>query len=288
MKLSRGEKIFKFVNAAFLIFLSLLIIYPIVYVISASFSSADAVVRGKVVLLPVDFETSAYSFVFHNRQIWISYANSIYYTVVGTILSLGLTISGAYPLSKPRLRGRAFLTFLLALTLWFTAGMIPKFLNFRDLGLLDKRIAILLQGACSTFNFILLKNFFQSVPRDLEDAANIDGASDLQILTKLYIPLSTPALAAIGLFYAVARWNEYLWPMILVKEDKYMPLQVILKKMVVDLDVAISKDIDLPYEFSKETFVYATIVIAAVPMLILYPFIQKYFVKGIMVGSIKG
>lgn len=288
MKMSRGEKIFQFVNVTFLILLALLIIYPIVYIISASLSSGTAVVTGKVVLFPVDFDTSAYDFVFHNKEIWIAYKNSIIYTFLGTLLSMVLTICGAYPLSKPRLHGRQAITFLIALTLWFSAGMIPKFLNFRDLGLLNKRFTIILSGACSTFNFILMKNFFQSVPRDLEDAANIDGANELQILTRIYLPVSTPAIATISLFYAVARWNEYLWPMILVNKDKYMPLQVVLKKMIVDLNVEIEKNIDVIHEFSEETFIYATIVVSAVPMLLLYPFIQKYFVKGVMVGSIKG
>ncbi len=288
MKQSRGEKIFYFCDVVFLILLTLLMIYPIVYVISASLSSGNAVVTGKVVLFPVDFDLSAYKMVLKNNSIWIAYANSIFYTVCGTLISAFLTICGAYPLSKERLRGRKAITFMIALTLWFTAGMIPMYLNFRDLGLLNTRLGILLHGAASTFNFILMKNFFQSIPKSLEEAANIDGANDYHVLFKIFLPLSLPSIATIALFYAVARWNEYLWPMLLVNEDRLMPLQVILKKLIIDMQVDMEKNMDVSQKVTSETVIYATIVVAALPMLLLYPFIQKYFVKGVMVGSIKG
>ena len=288
MKISKGEKIFQVINVIFLILLSLVIIYPVIYTLSASFSSKDAVVTGKVFLWPVDFDLAAYKFIFSEKTIWVAYANSIFYTVVGTLMSLVLTICGAYPLSKPRLRGRGWITFCIALTLWFSAGMIPVYLNMRNLGLLDNRIAILLHGTISTYNFVLMKNFFQSIPASLEEAAHIDGANDMQILFQIFIPLSLPSIATIALFYAVGRWNEYLWPMILVSEDSKLPLQVVLKKMIVDLNVNVDKGVDQEQKLSEETFIYATIVVSSVPMLCLYPFIQKYFVKGVMVGSIKG
>lgn len=288
MKISKGEKIFQVINVIFLVILSLAIIYPVVYTLSASFSSKDAVVTGKVFLWPVDFDLAAYKHIFSDKTIWVAYLNSIFYTAIGTVMSLVLTICGAYPLSKPRLRGRNWLTFCIAFTLWFSAGMIPAYLNFRDLGLLNSRFAILLHGTISTYNFVLMKNFFQSIPMSLEEAAHIDGANDLQILFKVYIPLSLPSIATIALFYAVARWNEYLWPMILVQKDALLPLQVVLKKMIVDLNVDLTKGVDVETKLSEETFIYATIVVSSIPMLILYPFIQKYFVKGVMVGSIKG
>ena len=288
MRISKGERIFQVINSIFLVLLSLLIIYPIVYTISASLSSSDAVVTGRVVLWPVGFDLSAYKYVFGEKSIGISYLNSIFYTVAGTIMSLVLTICGAYSLSKARLHGRSVITFCVVFTMWFNAGMIPTYLNFRDLGLLDTRIGILLHGTISTYNFILMKNFFQSVPSSLEEAAHVDGANDLQTLFKIFIPLSLPSIATVALFYAVARWNEYLWPMILVDSDNLLPLQVVLKKMIVDLNVSLDRQMDVETKLSEETFIYATIVVSSVPMLLLYPFIQKFFVKGVMVGAVKG
>ncbi len=290
MRDTKGEKIFYAVNTIFLVLLTLLIVYPIVYVISASFSSRDMIVTGRVVLLPKEFNLEAYKYVFSDKQIWTSYINAIYYTLVGTAVCMVVTICGAYPLSKPGLPGKGVITFLVALTMWFGAGMIPMYLNFRDLGLLNTRTSVIVGFACDTFNFILLRNFFMSIPRSLEEAADIDGASQWKILTKVYLPLSLPSLATIALFYAVSKWNGYLWSMILLNDDKLIPLQVVIKKLIVDLQGITAKQDSVDQtlmKFSEETVVYASIVISAVPMLILYPFIQKYFVKGVMVGAVK-
>jgi len=174
--------------------------------------------------------------------------------------------------------------------MWFGAGMIPTFLNYRDLGLIDSRWGILLHGACSAYNMILLKNFFSSIPKSLEEACDIDGATQMQILTKVYLPLSKASLACITLFYAVARWNEYMWPMIIVSSDSKIPLQVVVKKIIVDLKETVdTMNDELTYgDLSNEGLIYATIVVSSVPMLVLYPFIQKYFVGGVMIGAVKG
>ncbi len=291
MKETRGEKIFYFINTAFLILLTLVIIYPIIYVISASLSSREAILTGAVTLLPKEFNLEAYKYVFADKQIWISYANSIYYTLVGTAVSMAVTILGAYPLSRQKLPGKKIINFLVVATMWFGAGTIPTYLNFRDLGMLNSRMGIILGFACSSYNFILLRNFFASVPQSLEEAAHIDGAGHWRILIQIFIPLSLPSIATISLFYAVTRWNTYFWPMILLQDDALMPLQVVIKKLIVDLKGLTAKmdSVDQSmYQYSEETVVYASIVVSAIPMLVLYPFIQKYFVKGVMVGAVKG
>lgn len=291
MRISKGEKIFYVLNTIFLILLTLVILYPIIYVISASFSSTDAVRTGKVVLFPKELSLDAYKYLFEDKFIWISYLNSIFYTVVGTLACMVVTICGAYPLSRDQLPGGRIITFCITLTMWLTAGMIPMYLNFRDLGLLNTRIALIIGFACNTYNFILMRNFFMSVPKSLEEAAEVDGATQLTILIKIFLPLSMPAIATVSLFYAVGHWNNYLWPMILLTNDKLIPLQVLIKKYIVDLKIDPAKMgmVDQSMDnLSEETVIYASIVISAVPMLIAYPFIQKFFTKGVMIGAVKG
>ena len=291
MIVSKGEKTFYIINEIFLTLFVAVMMYPIIYVISASFSSPDAIRAGHVVLFPKEFTLETYKYILGDKDIWISYGNAFFYTIVGTLVCMIVTICGAYPMSKQVLPGKTFILFAVAFTMWFGGGMIPMYLNFRDLGLLNSRTGYLIGFACDAFNFILLRNFFASIPRSLEEAAHVDGASEMTILTKIYIPLSFSAIATIALFYAVAKWNTYLWPMILFTDDSKIPLQVLIKKMIVDLQVDEIKQasVDQGLEtMSSETAIYASIVVSTVPMLILYPFVQKYFVKGVMVGAIKG
>ncbi|MEG2670512.1 MAG: carbohydrate ABC transporter permease, partial [Oscillospiraceae bacterium] len=282
------EKVFGAVNYFLLSLVVLITLYPLVYVFSASISSSSAVISGEVILFPKEVTLDAYRSVLSEPNIWTAYANTIFYTVVGTAVSMLFTILGAYALSKKRLCGRTFFSFFIAFTMWFNAGIIPLYLTFRDYGLLNTRTGIILGFACNTFNVILLRTFFQSIPDALEEAANIDGANDWEILFKVYLPLSLPSLATVGLFYAVSRWNGYFWSMILLTDDMKIPLQVLLKKMIVEMSVSEQGAGDSFATFSKETFIYATIVVSVIPMLAVYPYIQKYFVKGMMVGSVKG
>ncbi|MBE7040751.1 MAG: carbohydrate ABC transporter permease [Ruminococcaceae bacterium] len=291
MKESRGEKIFYLCNYLFLILLALITLYPVIYVLSASFSSSDAIRMGKVVLFPKDVGIDAYKYVFSESQIWISYANSIFYTVVGSAISVALTVCGAYPLSKPDLPGKNILCFIIALSMWLSPPMIVKYLNFRDLNLIDSRWVMLVGFAGSTYHYILMRNFFMGLPRSMEEAAEIDGASQYQILSKIYLPLSIASLATITLFCVVNQWNSYLWPMILINDDAKVPLQVVIKRLIVDLEGQLEKNgvVDTMFQnLSEEGVVYASIVVSAIPMLILYPFIQKHFVKGVMIGAVKG
>ncbi|RLQ94293.1 carbohydrate ABC transporter permease [Falsibacillus albus] len=272
-----------------LIVLGIACIYPFIYVFSSSISSSQDVITGKVLLFPRHITFESYSRVLSEPGIWRAYGNTIFYTVVGTFFNLLLTICGAYPLSKKRLMGKSFFAFFIAFTMWFQAGIIPTYLNFKELGLLDTRTSIIIGFAISTFLVFILRSFFQSVPDSLEESAKVDGASDLQILTKIYLPLSKPALVTVGLFYAVARWNGYFWTMILLNDQSKIPLQVLLKKLIVEMSISeqMMGAMDVTTQYSKETIIYATIVVSILPIIIVYPFLQKYFVKGTMLGGIK-
>lgn len=287
MRLSRGEKIFQIFNYILLTIIAFGTLYPVVYVFSASISSGDAVSSGRVVLWPLEVTLDAYKAVFKERAIWTGYANTIFYTVVGTFVSLVITIAGAYPLSKKNLPGRRVINFFVIATMWLNAGIIPFYLNLKELNLLDLRVTIIIAFACSTFNMILLRTFFQSIPQSLEEAAKMDGASEFYILSRIFIPLSKPAIATVGLFYAISRWNGYFWAMMIFRDSSKVPLQVVLKKMIVDMSY-MAENMDLTVNMSLESFIYSTIMVSIIPMIIIYPFIQKYFTKGMMVGAVKG
>jgi putative aldouronate transport system permease protein len=285
---SRGDKIFGIVNATLLTLFVLSTLYPFIYIAASSISSGLAVTSGDVLLFPKDITFAAYDRVLSDPVFWTSYANTMFYTIFGTILSLAIIIPGAYALSRKRLLGRRYLNFFVAFTMWFHAGMIPFFLNIRDLGLLDSRIGILIAFACTAFNIILLRNFFESIPESFEEAAKMDGANEFTLLWKVYIPLSKPALVTIALFCIVARWNGYFWAMVLLRDEDKIPLQVYLKKIIIELnmdDQFASSLINSEYSF--ETIVAAIIVASIIPVLAVYPYLQKHFNKGIMMGGVK-
>lgn len=286
---TKGEKIFSVFNYIFLGLIALATLYPFIYVFSASTSSPELVVSGNVWLFPKGFNLEAYRYVIAMEDIWIAYGNTLFYTIFGVAVNITLTVLGAYPLSKTRLKGRTVIGFAIAFTMWFQAGIVPFYLNIRDLNLLNTRTAIIFAFGVTTFFVILLRTFFQSIPDSLEEAAKIDGASDFQVLTKIFLPLSKPALATIALFYAVQRWNGFFWAMVLLRDDSKIPIQVLLRKLVVELNMSdeLSAMMDRTF-YSAETVIYATIVVAIIPIVLVYPFIQKFFVKGIMVGSVKG
>lgn len=290
IKRSIGEKVFAVFNTIVLTLLAVATVYPFIYVLAASLSGAEYINAGEVWLLPKGFTLDAFKKVIERKGIWTAYANSFFYMFAGTAVNLAVTICGAYPLSRTRLVGRRVINLLITFTMWFSAGMIPKYLAFRDYGLLNTRAAIIFGFACSVYCFILLRTYFSSIPQELEEAANIDGASDFYVMTRIFLPLAVPSLATIGLFYAVDRWNGYLWSMILLSDDSKIPLQVVLKKLVVDMSgrmESLEFGVDSS-NYSEESVMYATMVFSIVPMLALYPFIQRYFVKGIMLGAVKG
>lgn len=299
IKRSVGEYIFDTINVILLLCIAFITLYPFWYVLVASLSNPDAVAAGRVYfwpagelgnyLAPWNFEWSAYERVMAIPNIWTAYGNTIYITVMGTLISLSVMSLGAYALSKKRLRGRTFFTWIMIITMWFNAGTMPMYLNFKNLGLLDNRWALILGFAVSAFYVILLRTYFENVSDSLEESAKMDGANDWLVFFRIYLPLSVPALMTVGLYCFVDRWNAYLWAMILLKDQNKIPLQVLLRSLVVKVTMTTETMVGLDTsQFNEQTIVYATIMVAVIPMLLLYPFIQRFFVKGIMLGAVKG
>ena len=289
IKRTKGEVLFDIFNVIFMAVMVIVWLYPVWYITVASFSDIDAVAQGRVVVWPKGLNLSAYAEVFNTKNIWTSYGNTVFYSIVGTALSMVLSTTGAYTLSKRYLYGRKVLTWFVLISMWFGAGLMPTYINFKELGLLDTRLGVLLCGAVSTFNIVLLRTYFESIPAELEESAKLDGANDFYIFKNIYLPLSVPAIMTITMYYFVGRWNAYFWTMLLIQDETKISLQVLLKKLVVEMSVNYSEAQNIDFQStSRETMMYATMVVAVLPMLILYPFIQKYFVKGIMVGAIKG
>lgn len=289
MKKTKGQKIFSVFNYIFLTSVGLVCLYPFIYVLASALSNPDAVMAGDVWFLPKGFTLASFKYVIKESRIWVGYGNTIFYAVFGTVVNLFFTIMGAYPLSKKRLMGRKFFNLFIVFTLWFNAGIIPWYLNFRSFGLLNTRMGIIIGFAVNAFFVIILRSFFAAIPIELEESAKIDGASDLQILYHIYLPLSKAALATVGLFYAVQRWNGYFWAMTLLRDEDKLPLQVVLRDMIMEISSdpeAINLLSDLNY--SPDTIIYATIIVGIIPIVAIYPYIQKFFVKGVMIGSVKG
>lgn len=288
--LTKNEKIFSFIMSVLGIIITVFSLYPIFYVLIASVSRPFFVENGDVMFWFKDFTVESYKQAFMKDGIWMAYGNTIFYTVAGVAANMFFTTTMAYALSKTRLAFRKFFTFLTVFTMWFNAGMIPLYMTFVELKLLDTRTAVILGFAINTYNLIILKSFFEQVPKSLEEAAFIDGASNLKILYHIYLPLSKPALATVGMFYGVSRWNGYFWAMNLLKDDNKVPLQVLLKKLIVDR-VANETEagiVTVDSLASPTTVIYAIIILAIIPMAVAYPFVQKYFKKGATVGSVKG
>lgn len=291
MRVSTGERVFSILNYIVLLLISALALYPFIYVLSASLSHGDAVSAGQVVLFPVGMNLNSFKKVLVIPNIWVAYGNTIFYTVVGTFTCMLFSITGAYALSKQRLMGKKMFTIMVTLTMWFKAGIVPEFLNFRDLGLYNSRAVVIIGFAIVAFNVILLKTYFESVPASLEESAQIDGANDLKILWSIYMPLSKPGIATVSLFYAVSKWNGYFWSMILLRDESKIPLQVLLRKLIVEMNATaeFSDALEMAKQgYSVETVVYATIIVSIIPIVLMYPFIQKYFAKGAMIGAVKG
>lgn len=287
-----------YISLGLLFFASL---YPVIYVVSASFSSADAIATGSVVLLPKEFSLMAYDYVIHYKDIWVGYANTIFYTVVGTAINLAATLPCAYALSRKDMPGRGFIMILFLITNYFSGGMIPAYMNLHDLGLLNTRWALLLPGAVSVFNLIVARTYFaSSIPWELHEAAFMDGGNDAKIFVSIILPLSKPLIGVQFLYYAVAHWNNYFHAMIYLEDRELMPLQVFLKEILAEGEFAAtalqeggSFSIDQMAAMIQQTETaavvkYAMIVVSTLPIMILFPFLQKYFEKGIMIGAVKG
>ncbi len=283
-----GDRWFGRVNTTLLVLLALLAMYPIAYVLAVSASSGLAASEGRVWLWPVDVTLAAYGHVVKDQLFWTSYANTVFYTLAGTLTSLLFIVPAAYALSKPRLRGRRVIGFFIAFTMWFHAGMIPFYLNVRELGLIDSRAGIVIAFACNAFNLILMRNFFEGVSPSFEEAARMDGANDWQVLWKVYLPLAKPALATVALLCAISRWNGYFWSMVMLYDESKIPLQVYLKKTIVEINLTEEAAGAMATQaYSLETITGAIIVLSMLPVVAAYPFVQRYLTKGVTMGGVK-
>ena len=285
---SRGDKMFVWLNMFLIAVFTLSTLYPFIYVAAISLSTGFEVRAGNVVLTPVELTFAAYEYIIAEPAFWRSYLNTFIYTIGGTLMSLAFIIPGAYALSRPQLYGRRFWNLMVAFTMWFNAGLIPFFLNMRDLGLLDSYFGIIIGFAVNGFNVILMRNFFEGIPQSFEEAARMDGANDFQVLWKVYVPLSKPAIATVALFCIVSRWNGFFWAMVLLQDEGKVPLQVFLRKTIAELsDDQEFSDTLFTNAYSAETVTAAIIVCSIIPVLLVYPFLQKYFNKGILLGGVK-
>lgn len=296
MKLyTKKDCVFIACNYIFLGLILLIVAYPLILVVSTSFSSPEAVAAGKVRFFPVDFSLEGYSAVFEYKEIWIGYYNTIIYTISGTALNLFMTIIAAYPLSRPDFKPRGIIMIFFTLTMFFSGGMIPTYLLMNTMNLLDNRLVMILPGALSIYNVIITKTFFQStIPKELLESAKLEGCSDFKFILRIVLPLSGAIIAVNGLFYAVGHWNSFFNAFLYLTDAGKMPLQVKMRTILVlnQLDISMFGSADPSMLTNRaelaQLIKYALIVVASAPILCVYPFIQKFFVKGVMIGSIKG
>ncbi|SFQ47780.1 carbohydrate ABC transporter permease [Caldicoprobacter faecalis] len=289
---ARVDKIFDTVNIIILTLVLVIILYPLIFVVSASFSDPVRVLQGQVWLWPKGFNIESYKLVFSHDQIMIGYRNTIFYTLLGTFINLVMTTLGAYPLSRRDFRARSFFTFIFVFTMFFSGGLIPTYLVVKQLGLLDTIWALLLPGAVSVWNMTIMRNYFQtSIPFELQESAMIDGCGNLSLLLKIVLPLSIPIIAVMIIFYGVGHWNSFFNALIYLTDQNKYPLQLVLRSILIKEETAemiAADDSVIRRQMMAEILKYAAIIVASLPVLLLYPFLQKYFVHGIMVGALKG
>lgn len=293
-RISKFDATVEVVNIVFLSIIAVIILYPLIYVLSASFSDAMSVTSGKMFLWPVDLTLENYEEVFKNKNIVLGFRNSIIIMVSGTVINLLMTILAAYPLSRRDLWGHSVIMKLITFTMFFNGGLIPSYLLIgKTLGLMDNWLSLILPGAISVYNMIIMRTYFMtSVPFELQEAAEIDGCSMFGILARIVLPLSGPVIAVIALYYAVGHWNSYFNALLYITSEDLQPLQLYLRK-VLTLNNAQSlmqmgADEMARQAMRAETIKYSVIVVSSIPMLIMYPFVQRFFVKGVMIGAIKG
>ncbi len=283
---------FMVVNTLFLLAVGAIVLFPILFVVASSLSTPSAVIKGQVRLTPIGFNFDAYRQILQSRMLLVGYKNSIVYTTIGTLINLVMTVLAAYPLSVKSFKGRKVFTAMFIFVMVFQAPLIPMFLTVKNLGLYDTMWALVLPGAISVYNMIIARTYFSSIPYEIHEAAYIDGASDINILTRLMIPLSKPIIAVLVLYYAVGHWNSYFNVFLYIQSEDKLTLQVVLRNIMSSAS-ALQEMTSITVEQAErgatiEVLKYAVIVAGSLPVIVLYPFVQKYFVKGVMIGSVKG
>lgn len=292
-KLEVSELIFKIISYVLLTAFAICCLYPFLYAISAAISAREAVEYGQIVLFPKGVQFEAFAEMFNNNMFWNSYTNTLFLTFYGTLWAMGVAILGGYALSKKRLLFRKGLNFYLVFTMWFSAGLVPQYLNYLDtqavfnaIGITDDKWLVVIAMGMAAMNIILLRNAFEGVPSEIEEAAIVDGATEMQVLTRVYIPMSKSTIATVALFFAISRWNGYFWARQMISNLNEHPLQVFIRLKLEEFrDPDIMTGWNEP--FAADSVIYALIVCSIIPVLIIYPFIQKYFAKGVNMGGVK-
>ncbi|MYL40808.1 carbohydrate ABC transporter permease [Virgibacillus salexigens] len=294
---TKKDKLFKVLVFLLLTAALVIVLYPLIYIISASISNPSAVNSGEMWLLPKDITLEGYRLIFQNNDIWRGYFNTIFYTILGTLINLAVTIPAAYALSRKDFAGRNLLMGMFVLTMFFSGGLIPTYLVVKSLGLIDTIWAMVLPNAAAVWNIVIARVFFQtSIPKGLEEAAIIDGASNFKLFTKIILPLSAPIIAVMALFYGVGHWNGYFNALIYLSDKDMYPLQLVLREILVLQEMA-SQNTNISGSMaeamhSKQQLAaivkYGVMIVSSLPVIIVYPFLQRYFVKGVLIGSLKG
>ena len=292
-KLEISELIFKIISYTLLLVFSLCCLYPFLYAISAAISGRAAVEYGRIILFPKDVQFEAFKRMFNDNMFWNAYSNTLFLTFYGTVWSLFVAILGGYALSKKRLLFRRFFNFFLVFTMWFSAGLVPQYLNylqtkavFNSVGIMDDKWLVVIAMGMAAMNIILLRNAFEGVPSEIEEAAIVDGATEMQVLGRVYLPMCKSTIATVALFFAISRWNGYYWARQMISNSNEHPLQVFIRlKLEQFSDSEFMAGWNMPY--ASDSVIYALIVCSIIPILIIYPFIQKYFAKGVNVGGVK-
>ena len=292
-KLEISELIFKILSYTFLTVFALCCLYPFVYAVSAALSGRHAVEYGQIVLFPKNIQFEAFARMFNNNMFWNAYTNTLFLALFGTIWSMLTSILGAYALSKKRLLFRKFFNFFLVFTMWFSAGIVPQYLNylatkevFNGMGIMDDKWLVVIAMGMAAMNIILLRNAFEGVPSEIEEAAIVDGATEFQVLSKVYIPMSKSTIATVALFFAISRWNGYFWARQMISNSNEHPLQVFIRLRLEEFQ---DPDFITGWNevYATDSAIYALIVCSIIPILIIYPFIQKYFAKVVNMGGVK-
>jgi len=293
MRLTANDKAFHTVNFAILIFTGLIVLLPLMHVISQAFSDPQSVLAGRVLFWPRNFTLDTIVMILSNPNVRIGYFNTFFYASVGTVINLFVTVCCAYPLSRKGFVGRNFFMIVFSFTMMFSGGMIPTFMVIRNLGLIDTRAVMLLPGAMAVWNMIICRTFFQNtIPKEMYESAELDGAGHIRVLVSMVLPLSTPVLAVLTLFYAVGHWNSYFDALLYLRSQNLFNIQLILQNAISSIEALLNQADNLTAAERTmalaEASKYAMIVVSMIPVLALYPIIQRYFVKGIMIGAIKG
>ena len=287
-KFFTNDRVFNIINTMLIAIFVFMVLYPVFFTFAASISSGRAVDSGLVTFFPVEVTLSAYQSIIQDTMFWRSYWNAIFITVFGTLSSMFISLTGAYALSKKDLPGHRIFNLLLVITMWFSAGMIPMFVNFQELGLLNSHWGLIIGFGVAAFNIILLRGAFNGISNELFEAAKIDGANNLQIFLKIALPSIKPTMVTVWVMYGISRWNGFFWAQIMLQEIELIPLQVYLRRLIIEREVSMEFALDLyRITHSHSTLIYAVIVVSMIPILLIFPYIQRFFKKGLMDGGVK-